>query len=108
MESTQATNWAQKRYLRWLDQVLPPQGKVTLNRRNVFILPTRNGLLFVFAALLIFIAAINYAVSLAFAVAFLMVSLFILAILHGFNNLNQLSLSADSSPSSVLWTGCYF
>ena len=77
---------------------IPPRNKVTLNRRIIYILPTRNGLMFVTAAGLIFIAAINYAVSLAFGLAFLMVSIFILAILYSFNNLNQLHLASQASP----------
>ena len=55
-------------------------------------------MLFVLCAGLIFIAAINYAVSLAFGLAFLMISLFILAILYAFNNLNRLSLHNQPSP----------
>lgn len=83
---------------RWLAKNIPPRDKITLFRSNIFIVPSRNGLLFVLAAFLIFIAAINYAVSLAFGLAFLMVSIFILAILYSFNNLNQLTLSSQPAP----------
>ncbi|MBL4582330.1 MAG: DUF58 domain-containing protein [Gammaproteobacteria bacterium] len=86
-----------KNYQRWIAKNIPPRDQITLNRKNIFIVPTRNGLLFVFSAGLVFIAAINYAVSLAFALAFLMVSIFILSILHSFNNLNQLTLSSRSA-----------
>ncbi|NQV68776.1 MAG: DUF58 domain-containing protein [Pseudohongiella sp.] len=87
-----------KNYRRWISKNIPPRDKVTLNRKNIFILPTRHGLLFVLATALIFIYAINYATSLAFGLTFLMVSIFILAILHCFNNLNQLTLASKSSP----------
>jgi uncharacterized protein (DUF58 family) len=86
-----------KNYQRWIAKNIPPRELVTLNRKNIFIVPTRNGLLFLFCAGLVFIAAINYAVSLAFALAFLMVSIFILSILHSFNNLNQLTLTGLSA-----------
>jgi uncharacterized protein (DUF58 family) len=86
-----------KNYRRWISKNIPPRDKVTLNRKNIFILPTRHGLLFVLATALIFIYAINYATSLAFGLTFLMVSIFILAILHCFNNLNQLTLASKSS-----------
>lgn len=85
------------RYQRWMAKQVPPRNRVTLNRKNIYIVPTRNGLLFILTAALVFIAAINYAVSLAFALAFLMVSVFILSILHSFNNLNQLTLSSRSA-----------
>jgi len=84
-------------YERWIAKNITPREQVTLNRKNIFIVPTRNGLLFVFSSGLVFIAAINYAVSLAFALAFLMVSIFILSILHSFNNLNQLTLTSRSA-----------
>ena len=86
-----------KNYQRWMAKNISPRELITLNRKNIFIVPTRNGLLFVFTSGLVFIAAINYAVSLAFALAFLMVSIFILSILHSFNNLNQLTLSSRST-----------
>ncbi len=85
------------RFESWLASRVPPKKRVTLNRRIIYILPTRNGLMFVCAAALVFIAAINYAVSLAFGLAFLMVSIFILAILYSFNNLNQLRLEGGTA-----------
>jgi uncharacterized protein (DUF58 family) len=87
------------RFARWMASRVRPKEKVTLDRRIIYILPTRHGFMFVFAASLVFMAAINYAVSLAFGLAFLMVSIFILAILYSFNNLNQLKLRGLSSPA---------
>ncbi len=78
---------------------IPPRRKVTLDRRIIYILPTSNGFMFITACGLVFIAAINYAVSLAFGLAFLMVSIFILATLYSFNNLNRLNLTGQFSPS---------
>lgn len=85
-------------FQRWISKNIPPRDEVTLNRKNIFILPTRHGLLFVLASALVFIGAINYSASLAYGLAFLMVSIFILAILHCFNNLNQISLAGRYSP----------
>lgn len=87
-----------ERFRQWIASRISAKPKVTLNRRIIYILPTRNGLMFIFASGLVFVAAINYAVSLAFGLAFLMVSIFILAILYSFNNLNQLQLAGLSSP----------
>lgn len=81
----------------WMARRLKPRSEISLNRKNIYVLPTRNGLLFLLAAGLVFIAAINYAVSLAYGLAFMMVSLFILAILYTFNNLNQLCLARQST-----------
>ncbi len=92
-----------ERFDLWIARRIPVQEATTLNRRIIYVLPTRNGLMFILAAGLIFIGAINYAVSLAFGLAFMMVSLFILSILHCFNNLNQLQVS--SQPCMPVYCG---
>lgn len=84
--------WFSSRVTRWLDRRLPAINQISLHRKNIFILPTGPGLLFLVATTLIFVTAINYVLSLAFGLAFLMVSLFILSILHTFRNLQHLSL----------------
>ncbi|MDO8271273.1 MAG: DUF58 domain-containing protein [Gammaproteobacteria bacterium] len=84
--------WFSTRVQRWLARNVPAVSIATLHRRNIFILPTSHGLLYVAATTLIFITAINYVLSLAFGLAFLMVSLFILCILHTFRNLQHLTV----------------
>ncbi len=68
--------WVNGRAERWLVKHVPALERVTLHRSNIFILPASQGLLFIITAMIIFVAAINYVLSLAFALAFLMVSLF--------------------------------
>ncbi len=91
-------SWNQ-RVERWMRSRIEPSDSVVLQQRTIYILPSRQGLMFLIAVGLIFVAAINYAVSLAFGLAFLMVSIFILAIFYTFNNLNQLHLSVLPNPS---------
>lgn len=93
----------QRRYADWVARRIPVTERIRLNRRIIYVLPTRNGLMFLLAAGLVFIAAINYAVSLAFALAFMMVSLFVLSILYAFNNLNGLTL--QGLPGSPVFCG---
>lgn len=68
-----------------------------LNQRRIFILPSSQGALFLLIALVVFIGGINYANSLILAVAFLMISLFIVCILHTYANLSGLRISAGRS-----------
>lgn len=84
--------WFSSAVTRWLERRMPAVSEISLHRKNIFILPTGPGLLFLMATTLIFVTAINYVLSLAFGLAFLMVSLFILCILHTFRNLQHLSL----------------
>lgn len=65
-----------------------------LHRRNVYILPTRHGLMFAALLLLMLIGAINYNNSLAYLMTFLLASLSVVAILHTYRNLLRLSLTS--------------
>ena len=65
-----------------------------LHRRNVYILPTKLGLLFANLLMLMLIGAINYNNNLAYFMTFLMASLSVVTILHTYRNLLRLSISA--------------
>lgn len=100
---TKGDSWFNRRFQAWVARNIPPTDKITLHRSNIFIVPSRQGMMFVLAAALIFVAAINYAISLAFGLAFLMVSIFILTILYSFNNINQLTVK--NLPSMPVFCG---
>ncbi len=78
----------------WIARRIPPSPSLQLNQRRIFIIPTRQGLAFGGALLLMLLAAINYQNSLAYGLTFLLLSLFIVAILHTYRNLGGLRLSA--------------
>lgn len=84
--------WFSKRAQRWLARKIPVVSSTSLHRKNIFILPTGHGLLFVTATTLVFVTAINYVLSLAFGLAFLMISLFLITILHTFRNLQHMTV----------------
>ena len=52
-------HWFSQRMQRWLAARLPAVTQIRLDRRNIFILPTGPGLLFLAASTLIFITAIT-------------------------------------------------
>ena len=81
-------------YERWLNQRVPVERAVTLDQRRVFIFPDRAGLVFLAMLAVMLIAAINYQNNMAFALTFLLFSLFIVAILHTFSNLSGLRIEA--------------
>ena len=85
------------RWSRWLDKRIPPARHVRLNQRRIFIVPTRQGLLFGVALLLMLLAAINYQNSLAYGLTFLLLSVFLVAILHTWRNLAGLLLAAGET-----------
>lgn len=65
-----------------------------LTRRNVFILPTRAGVLFAAVLLTMLLAAINYQLPLGHALTFLLASVAAIGMLHTFRNLSALTLRA--------------
>lgn len=86
------TTWWNGRFEKWLDRRIPPSRAVTLDRRNVFIFPTREGFTFALLLVLLLLGAVNYQNSLVFAFAFLLASLFVIGILHTFRNLSGITI----------------
>lgn len=82
---------------RWLLKRVSPGPSVRLDQRRIFIMPTAVGMTYILALLLMLIAAINYQNSLAYALTFLLGSVFVVAILHTWRNLAGLVLHAGGS-----------
>jgi uncharacterized protein (DUF58 family) len=78
--SSKAAAWAERRHGR--DSRI-----VTLQRRRLFILPTRFGLVFGLAVFAMLLGSLQYAASLAFALTFLLASLGLVIMHHCHNNL---------------------
>ncbi len=77
---------------RWLARRVPASRMNRLENRSLFILPSRSGLMFLLTAVLIFLLAVNYVISLAFALAFFMVALFLVTMWFSHQNLRGLTL----------------
>jgi uncharacterized protein (DUF58 family) len=75
----------------------PEPGVVFLSQRRVYILPTRHGLTFGAALVLMLIGSINYNLSLGYVLTFLLAGLGVVSILHTFRNLAHLYVSAGKA-----------
>jgi uncharacterized protein (DUF58 family) len=83
----------------WLFQIRGPHvGPLVLVQRRVFILPTRQGLVFAGVLALMLVGSINYALSLGFVLTFLLVGLGLNAMLYTFRNLANLRVSSGRAP----------
>lgn len=71
----------------------PVHGTLVLVQRRVFILPTRQGLLFAGVILLMLVGSVNYDLSLGFILSFLLGATGIQSMLHTFRNLANLRIS---------------
>lgn len=87
---------------RWLLKRIPPGPSVRLDQRRIFIMPTAVGMSFLLALLLMLLAAINYQNSLAYALTFLLGSVFVVAILHTWRNLAGLELQAGGADAAFV------
>ena len=73
-------------------------GPIVLNRRRIYILPTRHGVLFGVFLLAMLIGSINYSLSLGFVLTFLLGGVSLVGILHTYKNLQGLQI-ADGGAS---------
>ena len=65
-------HWLQARWTRWWDAHHPRRDQLSLTHRNVYILPTASGLLFLALLLTLLLASINYQLSLGYLLTFVL------------------------------------
>lgn len=84
---TDLRNWL----FRWHSDGTAP---IMLGQRRVFIVPTRAGVLYAVALIVMLLGAINYSLGLGHALVFLLAGLGLTGMVHTFRNLYALRLSA--------------
>jgi uncharacterized protein (DUF58 family) len=81
------------RFYTWLFQWRGPEtGAIVLVQRRVFILPTRQGLVFAVVLLVMLAGSINYSLGLGFVLTFLLGALGVNAMIYTFRNLANLRI----------------
>ncbi len=87
-----------ERFATWALRTRPPEPvPVLLSQRRVYILPSRAGLLYAVSLIVMLIGAINYNLSLGYALVFLLTGLGVTAILHTFRNLVGLAITVGAA-----------
>ena len=82
------------RVANWLYGFTPPErGTVVLVHRRVYILPTRLGWLFALTLTILLVGSINYALSLGFALTFLLAGMGLAGMVHTARNLARMAVS---------------
>lgn len=74
------------------------EDEIELVQRRIFVLPTQRGLFLIFTAILLLLVGINYQLSLAYVVAFLLGGFMQAALLTSYRNLRGLIVRAGRSP----------
>ena len=85
--------WKLDWWQQWFRVAKSTQQFATLNPRQIYILPTRWGLLYAVMLIGLLIGSINYSLSLGFYITFLLASLGNIAMLHTWRNLLHLQVA---------------
>ena len=93
---------ARKQWSHWVKRRIPAQQRVKLDQRSIFILPSKEGIIFIVSVLALFIGGINYVNSLILTMAFFLTSLMLVAILHTYRNLQGLIFTSEKSEPSFV------
>lgn len=80
------------RFQQWVNRRIKPATQVRLGRNNLFIFPGRAGLGFLLLLALLWLLGTNYANNLVLLLAFLLIAVGVIAILHTYRNLAGLTL----------------
>lgn len=83
----------QQWFLQWFRVVKTSQNIATINPRQIYIVPTRWGVLYAVMLILLLVGSINYSLSLGYYITFLLASLGHTAMLHTWRNLVYLQVS---------------
>jgi uncharacterized protein (DUF58 family) len=94
MTAQTSQSWFNRKFRDWQNKRLPPVKQIRLTQRQVFIFLSREGGLYAFMMLAIFIAGVNYANNLVLGLCFFLGSVLVVALHHTFNNLSGLLLEA--------------
>lgn len=84
-------------WARWVQRRIPAQTSVELGQRSIFILPSREGTLFIVALAAMFIGGVNYQNSLIMGLTFFLTGLLLVAILQTFRNLSGINFGSEPS-----------
>ncbi|MDQ1362790.1 MAG: hypothetical protein QG652_650 [Pseudomonadota bacterium] len=83
---------------RWAARRMPHSStQICLDRRRIYILPSRNGMMFSLVLLVILAGAINYQNSLGYLLTFLTLSIMLLGMIATHQNLNRLCIAVTSA-----------
>jgi uncharacterized protein (DUF58 family) len=88
------------RLANWLYGFTPPErGTVLLVHRRVYIVPTRLGWLYALTLLVLLIGSINYALSLGFALTFLLAGMGLVGMVHTARNLARMAVNVGRAEA---------
>lgn len=86
------------------EDVLP----LSIEHQRIYILPTRRGLAYLFSLLIMLVAAVNYSLSLGYALCFLLTGLFAASLLHTYRNVAGITCNSISGNDTFAGDQAHF
>lgn len=71
---------------------------ITLDRKRIYILPNRHGMMMAVVLLVMLATSLNYGISLGFAFTFLLAGVFMVSFFHTYRNLHGLTFTPGQAP----------
>jgi len=96
-----ASDWWANRLARWnssFGRTATTATEVELEQRRIYLLPTGRGFFLIITAVILLLVGVNYQLSLAYVVAFLLAGLMQAALLTSYRNLRGLVVASGRSP----------
>lgn len=90
------------RFWQWMSRRTPLAEDIRLTHRNIYIVPTREGGLFVGLLIVMLLTAINYQNSLIYLLVFLLGTLFVASIMMTFRNLEGVQIAVAQTDEAPL------
>ena len=87
---------------------IPRGHSLSLERRRIYALPTRYGVLFAAMLLVMLLGSINYNNSLGFMLTFLLASVGIISILYTYRNIAHLQVRSGKAPATFAGQEAHF
>ena len=94
--------------LKLFRHTIPKGRELTLERRRIYALPTRYGLLYAFLLQVMLLGSINYNNSLGFMLSFLLASMGIVSILYTYRNIAHLQLRGGKATPTFAGKSAHF
>jgi uncharacterized protein (DUF58 family) len=82
-----------RRYWRWVARRIPPEKTSRLDRRRIFIFPSRAGFGYLLLIAVLWLMATNYENNLVYGFAALLVAVFVVTMFHSYANLSGLAIT---------------
>ncbi|MGY8903584.1 MAG: DUF58 domain-containing protein [Burkholderiales bacterium] len=98
----------QQRFTRWFNARAPYSDTLTLTQRNVYILPTRAGLMLAATLLVLLVASINYQLNLGYLLTFLLAGCALVGMHVTHGTLRGLTMHLVAPPAQHLGANAVF